>query len=105
MEDSDVEEGTYIPLERPEAFNPPSLVHMHIQDEQSDDGSLPESSGSESDEEPRRRAKRTKIRPRRPQPPSQPDKKEKYNIWCKALQVISQNLCTQRVFIYKNNDE
>lgn len=87
MEDSDVEEGTYIPLERPEAFNPPSLMHMHIQDEQSDDGSLPESSGSESDEEPRRRAKRTKIRPRRPQPPSQPDKKEKYNIWCKALQV------------------
>ncbi|KAJ2948337.1 hypothetical protein O0L34_g7576 [Tuta absoluta] len=86
LEDSDVEEGTYIPLERPEAFNPPSLVHMQIKDEQSDEASLEESSGSESDEEPRRRAKRTKLRPRRPQPPAQPDKKEKYNIWCKALQ-------------------
>lgn len=86
LEDSDVEEGTYIPLERPEAFNPPSLVHMQIQDEQSDDASPPESSGSESDEEPRRRAKRTKLRPKRPQAQTQPDKKEKYNIWCKALQ-------------------
>ncbi|CAH0590116.1 unnamed protein product [Chrysodeixis includens] len=84
LEDSDVEEGTYIPLARPEAFNPPSLVHMQIQDEQSDEGSAQDSSGSESDDEPRRRAKRTKIRPRRPQP--QPNKKDKYNIWCKALE-------------------
>nr|XP_021183060.2 phosphorylated adapter RNA export protein [Helicoverpa armigera] len=84
LEDSDVEEGTYIPLARPEAFNPPSLVHMQIQDEQSDEASAQESSGSESDDEPRRRAKRTKLRPRRPVP--QPDKKDKYNIWCKALQ-------------------
>lgn len=82
--DSDVEEGTYKPLARPEAFNPPSLVHMQIQDEQSDEGSPRESSGSESDDEPRRRAKRTKLRPHRP--PPQPDKKDKYNIWCKALQ-------------------
>lgn len=80
-----MEEGTYKPLARPEAFNPPSLVHMQIQDEQSDEGSPRESSGSESDDEPRRRAKRTKLRPRRP--PPQPDKKDKYNIWCKALQV------------------
>lgn len=87
LEDSDVEEGTYIPLARPEAFNPPSLVHMQIQDEQSDEASPAESSGSESDEEPRRRAKRTKLRPRRPQSQTQSDKKEKYNIWCKALEV------------------
>ncbi|KAG6458461.1 phosphorylated adapter RNA export protein isoform X2 [Manduca sexta] len=86
LEDSDVEEGTYIPLTRPEAFNPPSLVHMQIQDEQSDDPTPEESSGSESDEEPRRRAKRVKLRPRRPQSSSQSDKKEKYNIWCKTLQ-------------------
>ncbi|CAB3251174.1 unnamed protein product [Arctia plantaginis] len=85
LEDSDVEEGTYIPLERPEAFNPPSLVHMQIQDEQSDETTPQESSASESDEEPRRRAKRTKLRPKRPTH-SQPVKKEKYNIWCKALQ-------------------
>ncbi|XP_049876955.1 phosphorylated adapter RNA export protein [Pectinophora gossypiella] len=85
LDDSDVEEGTYIPLERPEAFNPPSLVHMQIQDEQSDEASPEESSGSESDE-PRRRPKRTKLRPRRPQPQSQPGKKDKYNVWCKALQ-------------------
>lgn len=84
LHDSDVEEGTYIPLARPEAFNPPSLVNMQIQDEQSDEASAQESSGSESDE-PLRRAKRTKLRPRRPQP--QPDKKDKYNVWCKALQV------------------
>ncbi|KAJ8717383.1 hypothetical protein PYW08_005782 [Mythimna loreyi] len=84
LEDSDVEEGAYIPLARPEAFNPPSLVNMQIQDEQSDEASAQESSGSESDDEPRRRAKRTKLRPRRPLP--QPDKKDKYNIWCKALQ-------------------
>lgn len=88
LEDSDVEEGTYIPLARPEAFNPPSLVNMQIQDEQSDEESVQESSGSESDEEPRRRPKRSKIRPRRPQPQSQPGKKDKYNIWCKALQVM-----------------
>ncbi|XP_075981228.1 phosphorylated adaptor for RNA export isoform X2 [Anticarsia gemmatalis] len=86
LEDSDVEEGTYIPLARPEAFNPPSLDHMQIQDEQSDEASAQESSGSESDDEPRRRAKRTKLRPKRPQSQSQPDKKEKYNIWCKAFQ-------------------
>lgn len=59
---------------------------MQIQDEQSDETSPQESSASESDEEPRRRAKRTKLRPKRPTH-SQPDKKEKYNIWCKALQV------------------
>lgn len=88
LDDSDVEEGTYIPLERPEAFNPPSLVHMQIQDEQSDEASAPESTGSESDEEPRRRPKRTKLRPKRPQPPVQPDKKDKYNVWCQALQVL-----------------
>lgn len=86
MEDSDVEGGAYIPLARPEAFNPPSLVHMQIQDEQSDEASQ-ESSGSESDEEPRRRPKRTKVRPRRPQAQPQTDKKDKYNIWCKPLQV------------------
>ncbi|KAL0820220.1 hypothetical protein ABMA28_006142 [Loxostege sticticalis] len=85
LEDSDVEEGTYIPLTRPEAFNPPSLVHMQIQDEQSDEASH-ETTGSDSDEEPRRRPKRTKLRPRRPQPQGQTDKKEKYNVWCKALQ-------------------
>ncbi|XP_063540255.1 phosphorylated adapter RNA export protein isoform X1 [Cydia strobilella] len=85
LEDSDVEEGTYIPLERPEAFNPPSLVNMQIQDELSDEGSPQESSGSDSEEEPRRRPKRTKLRPKRPQQ-SQPDKKDKYNVWCKALQ-------------------
>lgn len=88
MEDSDVEEGTYIPLTRPEAFNPPSLVHMQIQDEQSDDPS-PESSATDSDEEPRRRAKRTKVRPRRPQPQPQNNKREKYNVWYRALQVCS----------------
>lgn len=82
-----MEEGTYIPLARPETFNPPSLVNMQIQDEQSDEASPQESSGSESDDEPRRRAKRLKVRPRRPQPPVQPDKKNKYNVWCKALQV------------------
>ncbi|XP_004922448.1 phosphorylated adapter RNA export protein [Bombyx mori] len=85
LEDSDVEEGTYIPLTRPEAFNPPSLVHMQIQDEQSDDPS-PESSATDSDEEPRRRAKRTKVRPRRPQPQPQNNKREKYNVWYRALQ-------------------
>lgn len=95
MEDSDVEDGTYIPLERPDSFNPPSLVHMQIQDELSDEGSAQESSGSESDEEPRRRPKRTKLRPKRPQPHAQPDKKEKYNIWCKALQASSVNYYTE----------
>lgn len=89
LEDSDVEEGTYIPLARPEAFNPPSLVHMQIQDELSDEASAQESSCSDSDEELRRRPKRTKVRPRRPQPQALPDKKEKYNVWCKALQVSS----------------
>ncbi|XP_028158374.1 phosphorylated adapter RNA export protein [Ostrinia furnacalis] len=86
LEDSDVEEGTYIPLTRPEAFNPPSLVNMQIQDEQSDEASSHESTASDSDEEPRRRPKRTKLRLRRPQPQGQPDKKDKYNVWCKALQ-------------------
>ncbi|RVE42258.1 hypothetical protein evm_013088 [Chilo suppressalis] len=89
LEDSDVEEGTYIPLTRPEAFNPPSLVHMQIQDEQSDELSWPESSGSDSDDEPRRRPKRTKLRPLRPQPQvsvTQSDKKNKYNVWCKTLE-------------------
>ncbi|XP_053615023.1 phosphorylated adapter RNA export protein [Plodia interpunctella] len=84
LDDSDVEEGTYIPLERPESFNPPSLVNMQIQDEQSDDEE--ESSGSESDDEPRRRPKRLKVRPRRPHPQPQPEKKNKYNVWCTALQ-------------------
>ncbi|CAG9795575.1 unnamed protein product [Diatraea saccharalis] len=89
LEDSDVEEGTYIPLTRPEAFNPPSLVHMKIQDEQSDELSWPESSdGSDSDDEPRRRPKRTKLRPLRPQSQAvgHSDKKDKYNVWSKALQ-------------------
>ncbi|XP_023939276.1 phosphorylated adapter RNA export protein [Bicyclus anynana] len=86
LEDSDVEEGTYIPLTRPETFNPPSLVNMQIQDEQSDEDTGLESSGSESDDDFRRRPKRTKLRPKRPQPSAQPDKKEKYNVWCKALQ-------------------
>ncbi|XP_073953353.1 phosphorylated adaptor for RNA export [Choristoneura fumiferana] len=96
LEDSDVEDGTYIPLERPDTFNPPSLVHMQIQDELSDEGSAQESSGSESDEEPRRRPKRTKLRPKRPQPQAQPDKKEKYNIWCKALQedLLTEDMVT-----------
>ncbi|GBP70107.1 Phosphorylated adapter RNA export protein [Eumeta japonica] len=85
IEDSDVEEGAYIPLERPESFNPPSLVNMQIQDEHSDEASPDESSGSESDEELRRRPKRTKIRPRRPVQ-NQAEKKNKYNIWCTALQ-------------------
>ncbi|CAF4914411.1 unnamed protein product [Pieris macdunnoughi] len=85
LDDSDVEEGTYIPLERPEVFNPPSLVNMQIQDEQSDEASLAESSGSESDEEPRRRPKRTKVRPRRPQQ-QQSGRNNKYNIWCQTLQ-------------------
>lgn len=93
LEDSDVEEGTYIPLTRPEAFNPPSLVHMQIQDEQSDEASH-ETTGSDSDEEPRRRPKRTKLRPRRPQPQGQTDKKEKYNVWCKALQVCFEDAKT-----------
>lgn len=97
LEDSDVEEGTYIPLARPEAFNPPSLVHMQIQDEQSDEASAQDSSGSDSDDELRRRAKRTKIRPRRPQP--QPNKKDKYNIWCKALEVNNNHLnCNSRIY-------
>lgn len=82
-----MEKGTYIPLARPEAFNPPSLVHMQIQDELSDEESAHESLCSDSDEELRRRPKRMKIRPRRPQPHAQPDKKDKYNVWCKALQV------------------
>ncbi|CAK1553014.1 unnamed protein product [Leptosia nina] len=94
LDDSDVEEGTYIPLERPEAFNPPSLVNMQIQDEQSDEASLAESSGSESDEELRRRPKRTKVRPRRPQ--QQPARNNKYNIWCEALQedLLTQDMGT-----------
>lgn len=87
LDDSDVEEGAYIPLARPEAFNPPSLVNMQIQDDQSDEASEQESTCSDSDEEIRRRAKRTKLRPRRPPPAQKPDKKEKYNVWCKALQV------------------
>ncbi|XP_039758904.1 phosphorylated adapter RNA export protein [Pararge aegeria] len=86
LEDSDVEEGTYIPLTRPDTFNPPSLVNMQIQDEQSDEDTGLESSGSDTDDELRRRPKRTKLRPKRPQPQAQPDKKEKYNVWCKALQ-------------------
>lgn len=81
-----MEEGTYIPLQRPEAFNPPSLVHMHIQDEPSDEGSVLESSGSGSEDDTRRRLKRIKIRPKRPQPQQQ-GKANKYNVWCKALQV------------------
>ncbi|XP_041984422.1 phosphorylated adapter RNA export protein [Aricia agestis] len=85
LEDSDVEEGTYNPLPRPDTFNPPSLVNMQIQDEQSDEASPQESSGSESDDEPHRRAKRSKMRPRRPQPQGNA-KKDKYNVWCKALQ-------------------
>ncbi|XP_045501682.1 phosphorylated adapter RNA export protein [Colias croceus] len=95
LEDSDVEEGTYIPLERPEVFNPPSLVNMQIQDEQSDEASL-ESSGSESDDEPRRRAKRTKLRPRRPQPQAQSGRNNKYNIWCQALQedLLTEDMVT-----------
>lgn len=88
LDDSDVEEGAYIPLARPETFNPPSLVHMQIQDDQSDEASEQESSCSDSDEEFRRRAKRSKLRPRLPLPPQKPDKKEKYNVWCKALQVM-----------------
>ncbi|XP_050352448.1 phosphorylated adapter RNA export protein [Nymphalis io] len=96
LEDSDVEEGTYIPLARPEAFNPPSLVNMQIQDEQSDEESVQESSGSDSDEEPRRRPKRTKLRPRRPQPQTPSGKKDKYNIWCKALQedLLTEDMVT-----------
>ncbi|XP_046969995.1 phosphorylated adapter RNA export protein [Vanessa cardui] len=94
LEDSDVEEGTYIPLARPEAFNPPSLVNMQIQDEQSDEESVQESTGSDSDEEPRRRPKRT--RPRRPQPQTPTGKKDKYNIWCKALQedLLTEDMVT-----------
>ncbi|CAH2089732.1 unnamed protein product [Euphydryas editha] len=96
LEDSDVEEGTYIPLARPEAFNPPSLVNMQIQDEQSDEESVHESSGSESDDEPHRRPKRTKLRPRRPQPQTHTGKKDKYNIWCKALQedLLTEDMVT-----------
>ncbi|XP_045777165.1 phosphorylated adapter RNA export protein [Maniola jurtina] len=96
LEDSDVEEGTYIPLTRPETFNPPSLVNMQIQDEQSDEDTGLESSGSESDDEPRRRPKRTKLRPKRPQPQTQPDKKDKYNVWCKALQedLLTEDMVT-----------
>ncbi|CAH2042594.1 unnamed protein product, partial [Iphiclides podalirius] len=85
LEDSDVEEGTYIPLARPEAFNPPSLVNMQIQDEVSDEPSPEESSASESDEEPRRRPKRTKLRLRQPHQ-QQPSKRNKYNVWCKTVQ-------------------
>ncbi|KPJ03249.1 PREDICTED: phosphorylated adapter RNA export protein [Papilio xuthus] len=85
--ESDVEEGTYIPLARPETFNPPSLVNMQIQDELSDEPSHEESSGSESDEEPRRRAKRTKLRLRRShQQQQQQTKRDKYNVWCKTVQ-------------------
>lgn len=87
-----MEEGAYIPLARPEAFNPPSLVHMQIQDELSDEVSTQESSCSDSDEELRRRPKRTKVKPRRPQPQAHPDKKDKYNVWCKALEVRSISL-------------
>lgn len=87
LEDSDVEYGTYVPLPRPEAIKLPSLVNMQIQDEQSDEDSAQESSGSESDDEPRRRAKRTKLRPKRPQQQAHSAKKDKYNIWCKALEV------------------
>ncbi|CAK1584757.1 unnamed protein product [Parnassius mnemosyne] len=87
LENSDVEEGTYIPLARPEVFNPPSLVNMQIQDELSDEPSLEESSGSESDEEPRRRAKRTKLRLRQtPEQQEQATKGNKYNVWCKTVQ-------------------
>ncbi|XP_026763174.1 phosphorylated adapter RNA export protein [Galleria mellonella] len=85
LEDSDLEGGTYIPLERPETFNPPSLVHMQIQDEQSDEESQ-ESSATESDDERQRRPKRFKMRPRRPQPQTQSEKRNKYNVWCTALQ-------------------
>ncbi|XP_059059645.1 phosphorylated adapter RNA export protein [Achroia grisella] len=85
LEDSDLEGGTYIPLERPEAFNPPSLVHMQIQDEQSDEESR-ESSATESDDERQQRPKRLKMRPKRPQAQGQSDKKNKYNIWCTTLQ-------------------
>ncbi|XP_013193540.1 phosphorylated adapter RNA export protein [Amyelois transitella] len=96
LDDSDVEEGAYIPLERPDTFNPPSLVHMQIQDEQSDEASPQESSGSESDDEPRRRPKRLKVRPRRPQPPPQQEKKNKYNVWCTALQedLLTEDMVT-----------
>lgn len=84
--DSDVEGGTYIPLERPNTFNPPSLVNMQIQDEPSDEGSQEgSSSGSDSEGELRRRPKRTKIRVRRPQAQSQ-DKRNKYNVWCTTVQ-------------------
>ncbi|CAG9563800.1 unnamed protein product [Danaus chrysippus] len=86
LEDSDVEYGTYVPLPRPDAIKLPSLVNMQIQDEQSDEDSVQESSGSESDDEPRRRAKRTKLRPKRPQQQAHTTKKDKYNIWCKALE-------------------
>ncbi|KAG7301636.1 hypothetical protein JYU34_014612 [Plutella xylostella] len=88
LPDSDLEEGTYIPLQRPEAFNPPSLVHMQIQDEVSDPSEA-ESSGSESDDEVQRRAKRSKVCPRRAPPPPAADKKNKYNIWCTAVQEDS----------------
>ncbi|KAL4708460.1 hypothetical protein ACJJTC_001176 [Scirpophaga incertulas] len=94
LEDSDVEEGKYIPLTRPEAFDPPSLVHMKIQDELSDEASWSESSAPDSDDEPRRRPKRTKLKPRCPQPQEQTNKKDKYNVWCKTLQedLLTQNM-------------
>lgn len=89
IEDSDVEDGTYNPLTRPDTLQPPSLVHMQIQDEVSDEESLVESTGSDSDDDLRKRPKRTKLRVRRPPQPVQPqqDKKKKYNIWCTALQA------------------
>lgn len=60
---------------------------MQIQDDPSDEASPEQSStGSDSDGEIRRRPKRTKLKVRRAQPQPQ-EKKNKYNIWCTALQV------------------
>ncbi|XP_068620371.1 phosphorylated adapter RNA export protein [Battus philenor] len=92
LEDSDVEDDTYI---RPEAFNPPSFVNMQIQDEMSDEPSSEDSSCSDSDEEPSRKAKRTKLRLRRShQQQQQPTKQNKYNIWCKTVQedLLTENM-------------
>ncbi|VVD03848.1 unnamed protein product [Leptidea sinapis] len=102
--DSDVEEGTYIPLERP-IFNPPSLVNMQIQDEQSEEESLTGSSGSESDDERQRRPKRSKVRPRRPQQ-QQAGRNKKYDIWCQPLQedLLTDNMVSCDVSKTKKSD-
>lgn len=95
INDSDVEDGSYIPLQRPDHFNPTSLMSMQIQDDQSDE-SYQESSASDSDSMASyNRPKKPKMKLKKVANDStSQNKKNKYNIWCKTLQeeVLTEEL-------------